>query len=63
LEGFADVFQAKLSEDVPPLRDIQPQLDLVLGSNFPNHLHYNKSPKEYEELRRQMEEVNISKSI
>jgi hypothetical protein len=29
-EGFADVFQAKLPEEVPLLRDIQPQLDLVL---------------------------------
>ena len=30
LEGFAYVFQAKLPEEAPPLRDIQPQLDLVL---------------------------------
>jgi hypothetical protein len=63
LEGFSNVFQAKLLKEVSSLRDIQPQLDVVSGSSLPNHPHHNKSPKEYEELRRQVEEVNISKSI
>jgi hypothetical protein len=35
----------------------------VLGSNLPNHPHHNKSPKEHEELRLQVEEVNLSESI
>jgi hypothetical protein len=62
LEGFSDVFQANLLEEVPPLRDIQPQLDVVSRFSLPNHLHHNKSPKEHKELRRQVEEVNLSES-
>ena len=63
LEGFSDVFQEKLPEEAPLLRDIQPQLDVVSGSNLPYHPHHNKCPKEHEELRRQVEKVNLSKSI
>jgi hypothetical protein len=63
LEGFSDMFQVKLPEEVPPLQDIQPQLDVVSGCNLPNHPHHNKSPKEHEELRQQVEEVNLSESI
>jgi hypothetical protein len=36
---------------------------MVSGSNLPNHPHHNKSPKEHEELRRQVEGVNLLKSI
>jgi hypothetical protein len=35
----------------------------VSGFNLPNHPHHNKSPKEHEELRQQMEEINLSESI
>jgi hypothetical protein len=36
---------------------------VVSRSNLPNHLHHNKSPKKLEELRQQVEEVNLSESI
>jgi hypothetical protein len=63
LEGFSNAFQEKLLKEVSSLQDIQPQLDVVSGSSLPNHPHHNKSPKKHEELRQQVEEVNISKSI
>jgi hypothetical protein len=63
LRRFVDVVEAKLPKAVPSLRDIQPQLDLVLRSNVPNHPHSIKSPKKLEELGKQVEEVNISKGI
>ena len=45
------------------LQDIQPQFNLVTGSNVPNHPHDIKSPKRFEELGKQVEEVNLSESI
>jgi hypothetical protein len=45
------------------LQDIQPPHGVVSGSKLSNHLLHIKSPKEHEELGKQVDEVNLSKSI
>ena len=57
LEEFVDVVHEEIPHGLPPMRDIQHQIDLIPGSILPNKSAYRMSPKEHEELTRQVDEL------
>ena len=57
LAEFFDVVHEEIPHGLPPMRDIQNQIDLIPGSVLPNKPTYRMSPKEHEELTRQVDEL------
>ena len=55
LDDFVDMVPDEFPSELPPLRDIQRDIDLVPDSQLPNLPHYRMNPKEREELNRQVE--------
>ncbi|CAA6675876.1 unnamed protein product [Spirodela intermedia] len=54
IEYFKDIFLEELPNSLPPLRKIQHNIDLVLGSSLPKLPHYRMIPTEHQELKRQV---------
>ena len=57
LEEFRDVVRSELPAGLPPLRDIQHEIDLIPGSVLPNKAHYRMTPQQHEELKRQVQDL------
>ena len=57
LKEFKDVVPDEIPFGLPLVRDIQHRIDLIHGSILPNKAVYRMSPKEHEELQRQVDEL------
>ena len=57
LEKFVDVMIEELPHGLPPMRDIQHQIDLIPSLVFPNRLASIMSLKEHEELETQVDDL------
>nr|GEY36726.1 hypothetical protein [Tanacetum cinerariifolium] len=63
LSEFADVFPKELPPCLPPIRGIEHQINLVLGSILPNKTACRCSPHEAKELQKQVDELAVEGAI
>jgi hypothetical protein len=51
LQEFKDVFSAEIPPRLSPLRGIEHQIDLILGTSLPNRAAYRTNPEETKEIQ------------
>jgi hypothetical protein len=56
LQEFKDVFPAEIPPKLPPLRQIEHQINLIPRVTLPNHVTYRTNPEETKEIQRQVQE-------
>eukprot|EP00253_Pinus_taeda_P022787 PITA_22787 len=57
LEEFKDVVVDNLPDKLPPRRSISHHIDFIPGASLPNKGAYRMSPKDNEEIRKQVQEL------
>eukprot|EP00253_Pinus_taeda_P021142 PITA_21142 len=57
LQEFGDIVVDDLPDELPPRRDISHCIDFIPGASLPNKAAYRMSPKDHEEIRKQVQEL------
>eukprot|EP00253_Pinus_taeda_P017697 PITA_17697 len=57
LQDFGDIVVDDLPDELPPRRDISHCIDFIPGASLPNKAAYRMSPKDHEEIRKQVQEL------
>eukprot|EP00253_Pinus_taeda_P013749 PITA_13749 len=57
LEEFTDIVVDDLPDKLPPKRSISHHIDFIPGASFPNKAAYQMSPKDNEEIMKQVQEL------
>lgn len=57
LDKFRELVADDLLQSLPPVRNIQHQIDLILGASLPNLPQYRMTPLECEIVRRNVEDL------
>ena len=62
LQHFKDLYPDELPNQLPPLRDIQHQIDFIPGSKLPHLPHYRMSPREHGIIQGMVDDL-LSKNL
>eukprot|EP00253_Pinus_taeda_P003576 PITA_03576 len=57
LQEFSDIVVDDLPDELPPKQGISHHIDFIQGASFPNKAAYLMSPKDNEEIRKQVQEL------
>lgn len=57
LEEFKDIVVDNLPDKLPPKQSISHHIDFIPGASLPNKAAYRMSPKDNEEIRKQVQEL------
>ncbi|KAK1682689.1 hypothetical protein QYE76_043537 [Lolium multiflorum] len=53
MKEFSDVFPEEVPAELPPLRGIEHQIDLIPGASLPNRAPYRMNPEDTKEIQKQ----------
>ena len=57
LEEFADIVVDELPCSLPLIRSISHHIDIIPGASLPNKVAYKLTPRENEEVKRQVQDL------
>ena len=57
LQEYEEKFPAEILSGLPPMREIEHQIDLILGATLPNSAAYRTNPEETKEIQRQVQDL------